>query len=158
MSKFEGAPLIRVLNNREDLSLPFFFFLDSARLSLLSGVKEVRAGALRVLRYLLTSPEAFIVMLKHCIDFLVARSLDAPPNREIERLQAVRFVRQALSLSPLDVPRSLVAPLVAILVSGAEPQDNLTWTCMATLCELGQSLYTVGLPLIRPPLGPVKVS
>ena len=28
------------------------------------------------------------------MDVLVTRSLDAPPNREIERLQAVRFVRQ----------------------------------------------------------------
>ena len=43
-----------------------------------------------MLRYLLTSREALMVMLKHCIDLLVARSLDAPPSREIERLQAVR--------------------------------------------------------------------
>lgn len=111
--------------------------LRSARISLLSGVKEVRAGGLRVLRYLLTSREAFVVMLKHCIDLLVVRSLDAPPNREIERLQAVRFVRQALVLCPQIFPRSLISPLVSILMSTSEPQDNLTWSCMATLCELG---------------------
>lgn len=96
----------------------------------------MRAGGLRVLRYLLTSKEAFLVMLKHCIDLLVTRSLDAPPSREIERLQAVRFVRQALALSPHNCPKSLVTPLVAIVLSSSEPQDNLTWTCMATLCEM----------------------
>ncbi len=117
-------------------SSPFHFC--SARLSLLSGTKEVRAGGLRVLRYLLTSREAFIVMLKHCIDLLVVRSLDAPPSREIERLQAVRFVRQAMCLCPQAIPRSLVTPLVSILMSSTEPQDNLTWSCMATLCELGE--------------------
>lgn len=118
--------------------LPLPLLPSSARLSLLSSVKEVRAGGLRVLRYLLTSREAFIVMRKHCIDLLVVRSLDAPPNREIERLQAVRFVRQAMSLCPNAIPHSLVAPLVSIVMSTVEPQDNLTWSCMATLCELGE--------------------
>ena len=79
-------------------------------------------------------------MLKHCIDLLVVRCLDAPPNREIERLQAVRFVRQAMSLCPKNIPRSLVSPLVSILMSSNEPQDNLTWSCMATLCELGKEV------------------
>ncbi len=68
--------------------------LHSVRLSLASSVKEVRAGALRVLRYLLTSKDVFAVMLKHRIDLFVARSLDVPADREIERLQAMRFVRQ----------------------------------------------------------------
>jgi len=45
----------------------------SARLSLVSLVKEVRAGALRVLRYLLSSKEVFSLMLKLRIDLLVAR-------------------------------------------------------------------------------------
>ena len=42
-------------------------------------------------------------MLKHRIDLLVARSLDAPPSREIERLQALRFVRQVCAWHLLDV-------------------------------------------------------
>ena len=67
---------------------------SSARLSLASGVKEVRAGALRVLRYVLTSKDIFSVMLKHRVDLLVARSLDVSSAREIERIQAMRFVRQ----------------------------------------------------------------
>ena len=67
---------------------------SSARLALTSNVKEIRAGALRVLRYVLTSKDIFSVMLKHRVDILVARSLDVSSAREIERIQAMRFVRQ----------------------------------------------------------------
>ena len=45
----------------------------SVRLALVSAVKEVRAGALRVLRYLLHSKEAFAIMLRLRIDVLVVR-------------------------------------------------------------------------------------
>jgi len=69
-------------------------------LALSGGIKEVRAGALRVLRYLLTSKDVFGVMLKHRIDLFVARSLDVPTDREIERLQAMRFVRQVRTILP----------------------------------------------------------
>ena len=66
----------------------------SVKLALLSRVKEVRAGSLRVLRYILSSSQIYETMLSLKIDHLVARSLDSPPQRDIERLQAMRFVRQ----------------------------------------------------------------
>ena len=66
----------------------------SVRLALLSSAKEVRAGAMRVFRYLLSSAEAFEIMLYFKVDYLVARSLDAIQSKDIERLQAMRFVRQ----------------------------------------------------------------
>ena len=66
----------------------------SVKLALLSRVKEVRAGAMRVLRYTLSSSHVYEIMLHFKIDHLVARSLDSPPQRDIERLQAMRFVRQ----------------------------------------------------------------
>lgn len=44
---------------------------------------------------------------------------------------------QALTLSPQSFPASLVAPMVSILLQNMEPVDNLTWSCMATLSELG---------------------
>ena len=47
-----------------------------------------------MLRYVLTSKDIFSVMLKHRVDVLVARSLDVSSAREIERIQAMRFVRQ----------------------------------------------------------------
>ena len=45
----------------------------SARLALASSLKEVCAGALRVLRYLLTSKQVFDVMLALRVDLLVTR-------------------------------------------------------------------------------------
>ena len=69
-------------------------FPPSVKLALLSRVKEVRAGAMRVLRYTLSSSHVYEIMLHFKIDHLVARSLDSPPQRDIERLQAMRFVRQ----------------------------------------------------------------
>lgn len=45
----------------------------SARLALASSVKEVCAGALRVLRYLLTSKQVLDVMLALRVDLLVTR-------------------------------------------------------------------------------------
>ena len=45
---------------------------------------------------------------------------------------------QALTLSPQSFPASLVAPMVSILLQNMEPVDNLTWSCMATLSELGR--------------------
>ena len=74
----------------------------SARLALASSVKEIRAGALRVLRYVLTSKDIFTVMLKHRVDLLVARSLDVSSAREIERMQAMRFVRQVSVCCAVD--------------------------------------------------------
>ena len=81
--------LLSSLSLSPSLPLP-----PSVKLALLSRVKEVRAGAMRVLRYTLSSSHVYEIMLHFKIDHLVARSLDSPPQRDIERLQAMRFVRQ----------------------------------------------------------------
>lgn len=122
-----------------------------ARLALASSVKEVCAGALRVLRYLLTSKQVLDVMLALRVDLLVTRSLDAPPSREIERLQAMRFIRQALAVMPDEFPCTLVAPLVAIVTSDVEPADNLMWSCVGTLSEL-----VLSYPLLAAKTGSIK--
>ncbi len=66
----------------------------SLRNCLSSTAKEIRAGVLRVLRYILKTGNEFDIMMKLHIDLLVARSVDAPVLRDIERLQAFRFIRQ----------------------------------------------------------------
>ncbi len=53
------------------------------------------------------------------------------------------YIVQAISVAADIFPRSLAAPLVSILLFDVEPQDNLTWSCMATLCELGESPTTI---------------
>ncbi|KAL5486702.1 hypothetical protein EMCRGX_G019218 [Ephydatia muelleri] len=125
--------------------------IAGARLALASSLKEVCAGALRVLRYLLTSKQVFDVMLALRVDLLVTRSLDAPPSREIERLQAMRFIRQALAVLPDEFPCTLVAPLVAIVTSDVEPADNLMWSCVGTLSEL-----VLSYPLLAAKTGSIK--
>ena len=86
--------LIFYLLSSLSLSLSLSLSPPSVKLALLSRVKEVRAGAMRVLRYTLSSSHVYEIMLHFKIDHLVARSLDSPPQRDIERLQAMRFVRQ----------------------------------------------------------------
>jgi hypothetical protein len=114
--------------------------IENVRLALANSVKEVRAGSLRVLRYVLQSRDIFSIMLRLRIDVLVVRSLDVPASREIERLQAVRFVRQVISTAPNLFPVSLAAPLVSIVLYDSDPLDNLTWSAIATLCELGTGI------------------
>ena len=64
------------------LSLPFL----SVQFALLSSSQEVRAGGLRVLKYLLVTKEIFQVMLDHCIDQLVVRYSRAGPLRAFRQL------------------------------------------------------------------------
>ena len=60
--------------------LPSLSFL-SVQFALLSSSQEVRAGGLRMLRYILVTKEIFQVMLDHCIDQLVVRYSRASPLR-----------------------------------------------------------------------------
>ena len=50
-----------------------------------------------------------------------------------------------MTVASQQIPRSLVAPLVSILLHESEPPENLTWSSMATLSELGKeaSMYCV---------------
>jgi rapamycin-insensitive companion of mTOR len=113
-----------------------WLILFSVRLALFSLTKEIRAGAMRILRYVLSSGEVFQLMVHFKIDFLVARSIDATQTKDIERLQAMRFVRQVLMVCPNLMPHSLIAPLVSVVMSQKEPIDNLTWAALATLSEI----------------------
>ena len=58
----------------------------SVQFALLSSSQEVRAGGLRVLRYILVTKKIFQVMLDHCIDQLVVRYSRAGPLRAIRQL------------------------------------------------------------------------
>ena len=58
----------------------------SVQFALLSSSQEVRAGGLRVLRYILVTKEIFQVMLDHCIDQLVVRYSRAGPLRAFRQL------------------------------------------------------------------------
>ena len=43
---------------------------------------------------------------------------------------------------PNKFPHSFIAPLVSIVLFNSEPIDNLTWSALATLAEVGMRLHT----------------
>ena len=49
----------------------------------------------------------------------------------------VTFVVQVLMVCPNKFPHSFIAPLVSIVLFNSEPIDNLTWSALATLAEVG---------------------
>ncbi|XP_077980982.1 rapamycin-insensitive companion of mTOR-like [Glandiceps talaboti] len=106
------------------------------RLALLHEAKEVRAGGLRALRYLLLDEEVLKIMLKFHIDVLVARCLDISQSNEIERVQALRFMRKIITVCPSAFPQSLAKSLIAVGNDGGQERDRLLRACMETLCEL----------------------
>ncbi|XP_078740744.1 rapamycin-insensitive companion of mTOR-like, partial [Lampetra fluviatilis] len=64
------------------------------RPALLNDAKEVRAAALRSLRYLITDSETLRQALQLRVDFLIARCVDIQQSNEVERTQALRLVRK----------------------------------------------------------------
>ena len=112
------------------LSIFHTFFPPSLRQALLSGVKEIRAGAMRVLRYILTSPAHFEMMLEVKVDVLVARSLDTPPLRDIERLQAMRFIRQVSGMNTAVNERMCALRCVCVCVCVYKDPKRLFLPCL----------------------------
>ncbi|XP_070563534.1 rapamycin-insensitive companion of mTOR-like isoform X2 [Ptychodera flava] len=130
---------VKILRHvNEDTHLGFHLpeLICCLRLSLLHDAKEVRAGGLRAFRYLLRSEETLSVMLKFHIDVLVARCLDIYQSNEIERVQALRFMRKIITLCPSTFPQSLAKAIIAIGNDGGHERDRLLRACMETLCEL----------------------
>jgi hypothetical protein len=71
--------------------------IENLQYTLMSNVKELRAGALRILRYILLSEGVFKILLENCIDLLIIRSVDISSQRDVERIQALRFIQQVCS-------------------------------------------------------------
>ncbi|XP_065904435.1 rapamycin-insensitive companion of mTOR-like isoform X3 [Dysidea avara] len=108
----------------------------SVRWSLCSKVQEVRAGGLRVLRYLLINNTSFNLFMKYHLDKLVVRCLDSSSQHETERIQALRLMRQVLHVAVERFPRSFAASLVSISAQTNNSHDPLVWASVGTLCEL----------------------
>ncbi|KAK7495005.1 hypothetical protein BaRGS_00013645 [Batillaria attramentaria] len=110
--------------------------LTCLQVGLLHEAKEVRAATLRVLRHLLQAEEMLSCFLALHIDYLVMRSLDLCLENEIERMHAIRLIRQINSVAPDKLPRSLLFPIVAIGNDGASERDRFVRVCLQTLCEI----------------------
>lgn len=76
----------------------------------------------------------------------VSRCLDVCLDNEIERIHAVKLIRQIIKFSPYKFPSSLLYALVAIGNDGASERDRMVRVSLETICELGkyvQLLYVI---------------
>lgn len=97
---------------------------------------DVRAAALRAMRYLVVDEITVAAFNQVNLSFLVARSLDVVLDNKLERLQALRLARKLLSINPLAFPPALTRSLISISRDGLQERDILTRSCWAALSEL----------------------
>lgn len=98
---------------------------------------QVRAAALRAIRYMLKKEQDVITINKLQYPYFVARSMDVNLRNEMERMQALRLVRRILVLAPKHFSPALARSLISLTNGGIEERDRAFRAFLATLCELG---------------------
>ncbi|XP_012288713.1 rapamycin-insensitive companion of mTOR [Orussus abietinus] len=107
------------------------------RVGLVHEATQVRAAALRAVRYMLKKEEDIVAINKLQYPYFVARSMDVNLRNEMERMQALRLVRRILVLAPKHFSPVLARSLVSLTNEGIEEKDWAFRVFLATLCELG---------------------
>ncbi|RUS88775.1 hypothetical protein EGW08_003492, partial [Elysia chlorotica] len=128
--------LIRKTGYDGDLGIPIPDIMMCLEAGLLNEAKQVRAASLRVLRYLLPYPDSLECFLNLHLDFLVARCLDVSLDNEIERIHAIKLIRQIIKTSSSLFPKSLLYALLAIGNDGTTERDRMVRVALETLCEI----------------------
>ncbi|KAL8025270.1 putative armadillo-like helical, rapamycin-insensitive companion of mTOR domain, Pianissimo family [Plasmopara halstedii] len=114
-------------------SFPLERLMKAMRRLVCDSDTSTRAGALRALRYAISSS----ISIKHFVDlnlpvFLV-RSLEREQKHLAERVQALKVVRRIIEIDAAQMPTGLVASLTAI---AGHKDDNMRRVCLETLREL----------------------
>ncbi|XP_076753596.1 rapamycin-insensitive companion of Tor isoform X1 [Xylocopa sonorina] len=107
------------------------------RVGLVHEATQVRAAALRAVRYMLKKEQDVIAINKLQYPYFVARSMDVNLRNEMERMQALRLVRRILVLAPKHFSPILARSLISLTNGGVEEKDGAFRAFLATLCELG---------------------
>lgn len=107
------------------------------RIGLINEATQVRAAALRAVRYMLKKEQDIVTLNKLQYPYLVARSMDLNLRNEIERIQALRLVRRILLLAPNHFSPALARSLISLTNGGVEEKDPIFRAFLAALCELG---------------------
>ncbi|NP_001267775.1 RPTOR independent companion of MTOR, complex 2 [Aplysia californica] len=128
--------LIKSVGYDGSLGLPMSEIMPCLEVGLLNETKQIRTACLRVIRYLLPYEETLEVFLLLRFDYLVARCLDVSLDNEIERIHAIKLIRQIIKTAPMKFPKSLVFALVAIGNDGASERDRMVRVSLETICEL----------------------
>ncbi|XP_055383093.1 rapamycin-insensitive companion of mTOR isoform X2 [Condylostylus longicornis] len=105
--------------------------------SLVHNLSQVRAAALRAIRYLLKTPKDLHIFNLLQLPHLVCKSIDLLLKDDVERMQALKLIRKMLSISPESITPTIVRCLVSMGDSGIEERDRMLRACLATLCEFG---------------------
>ncbi|KAJ1335496.1 rapamycin-insensitive companion of mTOR [Microdochium nivale] len=115
--------------------LVWSIFGDRMQLMLLSGSREVVAAAYRVLRYSISDISSLKRIRNLNTDYMVVVSLAKDRKADVEREQALKFVRAFLDIKGgiSEVSRALVRTIGAV----AEfMEDRLRPICIETLAEI----------------------
>ncbi|CAK9816269.1 Rapamycin-insensitive companion of mTOR [Anthophora quadrimaculata] len=107
------------------------------RVGLVHEATQVRAAALRAVRYMLKKEQDVIAINKLQYPYFVARSMDVNLRNEMERMQALRLVRRILVLAPKHFSPVLARSLISLTNGGVEENDGAFRAFLAILCELG---------------------
>ncbi|XP_068141210.1 LOW QUALITY PROTEIN: rapamycin-insensitive companion of mTOR [Drosophila tropicalis] len=103
--------------------------------SLVHTFTQVRAAALRTIRYALSTPKDIKTFNQLQLHHLLCRSIDLMLKNDDERVQALKLVRKMLAIAPDEISPVVVRCLVSLADSGIEESDNLLRACLATLAE-----------------------
>ncbi|XP_071443779.1 rapamycin-insensitive companion of mTOR isoform X2 [Hetaerina americana] len=106
------------------------------RVALINESTQVRAGALRAVRHLVTGERDVVTLIRLRFPYLIARSVDLVLKNETERVQALRLARRILCEAPRLFPPELICCLVCLANGGAEEKDRLFRAALATLAEI----------------------
>lgn len=115
--------------------LVWSIFGDRMQLMLLSGSREVVAAAYRVLRYSISDISSLKRIRSLNTDFMVVVSLAKDRKADVEREQALKFVRAFLDVKGgvTEISRALVRTIGSV----AEfVEDRLRPICIETLAEI----------------------
>ncbi|XP_071552296.1 rapamycin-insensitive companion of mTOR isoform X2 [Panulirus ornatus] len=118
----------------EEINREHYFCL--LRCCLVHDGKEVRAGGLRLLRYLIQTPEDVQALITVNAVPLIVRCIDIMLDNQIERVQSLRLARRMLQVAPNLFPVALARCLTAIARDGAKERDRLLRSALATLNEM----------------------
>lgn len=115
--------------------LVWSIFGDRMQLMLLSGSREVVAAGYRMLRYAISDVASLKNIRALNTDYMVVVSLAKDRKADVEREQALKFVRAFLDVK--DGAREISRAIIRAIVSVAEhAEDRLRPICIETLAEV----------------------
>ncbi|POS82592.1 HR1 repeat-containing protein [Erysiphe pulchra] len=118
---------------KHDLAWPVFGL--KMQMMLLSESREVVASAYRMIRYAISDLTSLRRIRTLKIDFLVVLSLTKERKADVEREQALKFVRSFLDVKDgvKEIPKAIIRTIASV---AEHTEDRLKSLCIETLAEI----------------------